>query len=123
MPAPEILDALRIVADPSALDRVSWPGGTVPLRIAPDEVLAVGADSATVADRHAIVVREHGFCGLEMERATFDDWFSREAAWPHPGDGFAQGDVAGLPVKVWIDAQRALVVTRASLRAELEARA
>lgn len=124
VPEPEILEALRVVAEPDALDRSHWPGDSVVMRLAPDEVLVVGAESASIADPHAVIVREHGFCSVELPREVFDEWFSRESSWPLPAGepAFAQGEVAGLPVKIHLDGDRVLIVTRSSLRHELEAR-
>lgn len=94
------------------------------MRIAEDEALLVGADEVTVADPHAIIAREHGYCGVSMPRDEFDDWFSQHAPWRlPPGEpAFGQGAVAGLPIKVWADRDRALVITRTSLRHVLEER-
>ena len=43
MPACEPLRAARVVADPSVLDALEWPAASLPLRIAPDDVLVIGA--------------------------------------------------------------------------------
>ncbi len=92
------------------------------LRLAPDEVLVLGANRADVADPHALVELETGVCGAEMERGTLEGWLEREAEWPPPDRGLAQGMASGLPVKVWMGDKRALVLTRASLAAALEER-
>ena len=122
MPVCETLDAIRVVARPDALDRARWPADATVMRLAPDEALVVGADRVDVDDPHAVVARDHGFCGVHLGIEAFRRWFEREAAWDLGDEGFAQGQVAGLPVKVWQGGDRVLVVTRVSLRHELEAR-
>lgn len=57
-----------------------------------------------------------------MERWALEEWLEREAEWPPPDRGLAQGMAAGLPVKVWMGDERALLLTRGSLAAELEER-
>lgn len=122
MPAVEIRPGVRVVASPAALQSATWPPGAVALPVAPDEVLVLGSDRVTVDDPHALVEVELGFCAVEMERAVLAEWMSREAEWGLPESGFAQGMAAGLPVKVWVWGRRALLLTRASLAAELERR-
>jgi hypothetical protein len=122
VPVCETLEAIRVVARSDALDQARWPGAATVLRLAPDEVLVIGADRVEVGDPHAIVARDHGYCGVSLGKEAFREWFEREAAWPVGGEGFAQGQVAGLPVKVWQGEDVVLVVTRSSLRHELEAR-
>lgn len=124
MPGPEILPGLRVVASPLSLDTAAWPREAMVLRLASDEVLILGTTDVTVEDPSALVEAEDGFCGMEMTRDRLENWMARQAEWEMPtGRAFqAQGMAAGLPVKVWVDGARALLVTRASLSDELEAR-
>lgn len=121
MLAIEPLAATRIVATPSALETASWPAGTIVMPIAPDEALVIGDIPGGIDDPHAIIEDEGGFVVLRLTRAELDDWMSRQSEWalPHSPTSFSQGMVAGLPVKVWVDGELALVVTRVSLAAEL----
>ena len=129
MPGVEEFRGIRIVASRQALDSCSWPTGAMVLRLAPDEVVVLGLDESHVSrheidDGSAIQVVEHGFCGVRLPRFDFDHWFRAGADWELPIDSpsFAQGAVAGVPVKLLIGDEDVLVVTRSSLRHELEAR-
>lgn len=124
MPAPEIVDAVRIVATPPALEEASWPTGAIVLRVAPDEVILIGASAPPLTDPHALVAEDHGLVGVRLDRPRLRDWMEAESLWPLPETErfFCQGNVAGLAVKIWVDAERALVVTDSSLAHELERR-
>ncbi|MEZ5316714.1 MAG: hypothetical protein R2752_04880 [Vicinamibacterales bacterium] len=128
MPAPDRfsrLEATRIVATPAALDAARWPAGAVVLRIAPDEAIVTGAVApAAIEDPHAIVARETGFVGAWMEAAAAEALLERACAWARPAErpAFAQGLVAGLPVKLWLDVARVLVVAPAAFAHDCEAR-
>lgn len=125
MPVPEALEAVRAVATPDALDAAVWPPGCTVLRTAPDEALVLGSrdrEAITLDDPQALLEVELGVCGVWMERAALEDWLEREAEWTAPAQGLAQGAAAGLPVKIWVEGDTALVVTRASLARELEER-
>lgn len=124
MPAPERLDAKRIVASEAALAGAGWDSETIVMRIAPDEALVLGPMPDSFLDPHAIVEDEEGFVGARLTRRELDSWMERESEWrlPPGTDSFTQGMVAGLPVKVWVAGEHGMVVTRVSLAAELEAR-
>lgn len=111
------LDAWRVVADPAAIDRVEWMSLQGPaaalIRIAPDEMLAVDVAEPVVDDPFAIVERDGGFVG--SWEWSIDD-LKAHAEWSLPSEGpaTAQGAIAGVPAKVWVDPDgRALVVTAA----------
>lgn len=122
MPAPELLDVIRVVATPDAIAALE-SDGTV-LQVAPDEVLVLDATDVAVTDPHAITVADDGFVGVQVGREAVVDWCEREADWPLPDlvSFFVQGMVAGLPVKIWMNGDTALVMCRTSLAADLEAR-
>ena len=124
MLAAESLAATRIVATPAALEAASWPPGTIAMPIAPDEALVIGDIPGDIDDPHAIIEDEGGFVVLRLTRAELDAWMSREAEWtlPRSPTSFSQGMVAGLPVKIWVDGDLAMVLTRVSLRSELAGR-
>lgn len=123
MPELEELTGLRIVASPEAIDSAVWPAGSIPLRIAADDVLLLNGTSAIIGDHHAILEPESTFQGRWLDRAVVEEWVAGNADWLLPaGDGFSQGMVAALPVKVWAAGSRALVIVPASFGAELAAR-
>lgn len=123
MPVPESLRALRVVADPAALDSADWPPECDVLRLAADEILVLGTEAIDIDDPEAIVFEDHGFCAVRMPLNRIQDWLAREAEWTLPTDGqLIQGMAAGLPVKIWCRGDEATLITRASLRHDLEAR-
>ncbi len=123
MPVPDVIHGIRIVAEPTAIDRMVWPEGTQPVRIAPDDVFVIGAAVVEVDDVHAIVEPESMFAGLWIDRSFAVEWVQHNAEWLLPDhDGVAQGMVAALPVKILVDGDRALVMVPVSLAHELEAR-
>lgn len=101
MRALEPLHGIRVVADPAALDAATWEGERMTvLRLAPDDALGLGAAAVTVDDVDAIVEPEVGFVGawLPVEE------IASHVEWPLPLDrpALAQGNVAGVPAKVWL---------------------
>lgn len=122
MPAPEILDAIRVVATPTAIAALSSDG--IVLQVAPDEALILDATDVAVDDDHAIVVPDDGFAGVQLPRSEVEDWCEREAEWELPDlvSFFVQGMVAGLAAKIWVNGDTALVITRTSLARDLEER-
>lgn len=122
MPAPEMLDIIRVVAGPAAIASLE-SDGTV-LQIAPDEALVLDATDVAVDDPYAITTADDGFVGVQMDRTAVVDWCEREADWPLPElvSYFVQGMVAGLAVKIWMNGDTALVMCRTSLAADLEQR-
>ena len=120
----ERLAATRIVADPGALDEIDAPDGGYLLRLAPDDMLVLPPpDRIDVADRYAIVESEAGFSAA---------WFARSevprlqalSGWEFPRrrPAFAQGHLAGIPVRTLFDAGGVLVLVPAVLAHQLEER-
>jgi hypothetical protein len=117
VPALDPIRGLRVVALPGALDAARWTAGDTGqvtiLRLAPDDVLAIGAVEVQVEDPDAIVEPEAGFvggwCSLEDLRPQ-TEW-----AVPTERPALAQGAVAGVPAKVWLpdDGDVLLVVSAA----------
>lgn len=122
MPGPEILDVVRVVASPETIASLVADG--VIFQTAPDEALVLDATDVEVDDPYAIVLPDDGLAGIALSRDQVRAWCEREAEWslPASGDVFAQGSVAGLPVKVWAHGAHATVICRASHIEELEAR-
>ena len=102
----EPMHGLRVVADPAALDRASWRGDrdVTVLRLAPDDALAVGARAVDIIDEHAIIEEEAGFVGAWLTAEEFEAWVLPRIEWPLPEDRptVAQGNVAGVPSKLWL---------------------
>jgi hypothetical protein len=125
VPALEPLAGLRVVADADALDRARWGGGdqiTV-LRFAPDEALAIGASSIDVDDEHAIVEAEPGFSGARLNGAGLETVLAHvEFPLPSERPALVQGKVAGVPAKLLLDEDGALLVVQTANVADLGAR-
>ena len=101
MPALEPLHGIRVVANPAALDGAVWEGERLAiLRFAPDDALGLGAAAVTVEDTDAIIEPEVGFVGAWLPV----DEIERHIEWALPLDrpALAQGNVAGVPAKVWL---------------------
>src|SRR5687767_14712894 len=136
VPALERFTGTRVVALPRAIDAAVWPEGTLAFRLAPDEVLVIPAVNVTaVDDPHAIVELETGFSAVWVDHGAAIDLLERECDWElpqgmrqwgnDPGANravFAQGLVAGLPVKVWFERERVLFIVASPLAADLTER-
>ena len=121
----ERLNATRIVATPAAIDAASWPMGALAFRLAPDEVLVTASTPAGVIDdAHAIVERETGFSAVWVDSAQAIDFLERECDWELPRErpAFAQGMVAGLPLKMWFEQDRVLMVVASPYAIDLAER-
>lgn len=116
------LNGTRIVALPQAIDAARWPQGALALRVAADEVLVTAAVAATVVDdSHAIVEPETGFSFVWLEHVAAVDFLERECDWELPDErpAFAQGSVAGLPLKIWFERDQVLFVVASPFVADL----
>jgi hypothetical protein len=119
-----MISARRVAANPAALDGAAWPAGSLVLRIASDDVLIIGDGVLGVTDPHAIVDEESGFAGIWMPADEAEAFLAAECAWalPPARPAFAQGMVAGLPLKLWLESDRVLLVVPVTLAHELAAR-
>ncbi|MBL8046079.1 MAG: hypothetical protein JNL09_06035, partial [Anaerolineales bacterium] len=86
MPALETFTATRIVATPAALDAAAWPVNSLPLRIAPDEVLLLNTSALVTlpADEHAIIQPETSFMGVWLSTPDALNFLARTCAWELP---------------------------------------
>ncbi|MBX3010455.1 MAG: hypothetical protein KF832_03070 [Caldilineaceae bacterium] len=121
----ERIQGTRIVATPAALDAARWPDEALVLRLAADEAFVTAAVKAdAVADPHAIVVPDGGFAGVWLPATTALDFLARTCEWEVPASRptFAQGMVAGLPVKLWLETERVLLLVPAPYATDLQER-
>ena len=127
MSAPERFErmaATRIGADPGALDEIDAPDGGYLLRLAPDDLLVLPPlAQVEVPDPYAIVEPEAGFSAAWFDCSRLPR-LQALAAWevPRRRPAFAQGHVAGIPVKMLFDAGGVLVLVPAVLAHHLEER-
>ncbi|MEP6808018.1 MAG: hypothetical protein ABI978_05410, partial [Chloroflexota bacterium] len=112
---------LRVVASPDVLDAIDWPDAIAPLRLAPDDLFAVGATVAEVADEHAVVADEPGLVGWWLSDDELAELVLEHVDWPLPiaRPALAQGLVAGVPAKLWLTNDRALLLCAAAYAHEL----
>jgi hypothetical protein len=118
--APEPLPALRIVAAPQALDDLTLADEHPALRLAPDDMLVIGAASAEVAGEH-LLVDEAGFVGWWLTPDEVTTHLLPHVDWPLPTTrpALAQGLIAGVPAKLWLAEDRALLLSPAAYAHEL----
>ena len=123
MHAPEPLPALRVVGTPEALDELAVPDDQPRLRLAPDDLLVIGAASVQVAGEN-LVVDEAGFVGWWLTPEEVREQVLPHVDWPLPTarPALAQGLVAGVPAKLWLTEDRALLLCAAAYAHELEER-
>jgi hypothetical protein len=121
--APEPLPALRVVAAAAALDELVTPDGHPTLRLAPDERLLIGAASVQVTGEN-LVVDETGFVGWWLTPEELREQVIPHVDWPLPTTrpALGQGLVAGVPAKLWLAEDRALLLCAAAYAHELEER-
>jgi len=124
VPVLEILPGLRVVASPEALDAVPWEARAVVLRFAPDDAFAIGVTDIDVNDAHAIVAEETGFVGVWLTVDEFTEQVIPHVEWPLPEarPALGQGFIAGVPAKLWLTADRALLLCAGSYAHELAER-
>ena len=118
------LEATRVSATPAALDtlveRPPWGAGGLAFRTAPDELLVTATPDFEVAgDPHAIVERETAFSYVWLDEATAKRFLDRECEWrrPEARPALAQGEVAGIPAKLWFEVGRTLILAPAPFAA------
>ena len=105
MRALEPLPGLRVVAAPEALDEARWvPGDVVVVRFAPDDAFAIGARTVEIGDPDAIVEPEPGFVGAWLTADELLHDVAPRIEWSLPAErpALAQGNIAGVPAKLWL---------------------
>ena len=120
----ERLEATRIVADPGALDEVGSPDRGHLVRLAPDDLLVIPPlERVDVADPYAIIEPEAGFSAAWFDGSELPR-LQAVSAWEFPRHrpAFAQGHLAGIPVKMLFDGGGARVLVPTVLARELEER-
>jgi hypothetical protein len=111
---------VRVVASPEAIDSAEWQdAGPGPeqfepliLRFAPDEAFAIGATGVRIDDPDAITESEVGYVAMMFPVDEFIDFVLPRIEWPVPATrpAFAQGSIAGVPAKLYIDSTGAATV-------------
>jgi hypothetical protein len=126
---------VTVVADPRAVDAVMDVEGAFPCRLAPDEVLLVGApgdagrlvaaatDHVSLTDDDALVVdATDGWSLWTLEGEQSRAAVSRLSRFPVPDQGFAQGDAARVAAKLIVRPDRVHLLVPAMWRSYLHDR-
>ena len=116
MPGLEYIPMTHIVATPAALDATVWPDNAHVLRVAQDEALVFPPiPDLALDDPYAIVVEDGGYVSVWLPMDVALAFLERACEWAPPAlrPAFAQGMVAGIPVKVWFETERVLFITPA----------
>ena len=124
MRAPERLPALRVVASPATLDGLAWSEGGTALRLAADDLLVIGEGRVALGNEPAIVDQDAGFVGWWLTTPELEAAVLPHVEWPLPPSRptLAQGLVAGVPAKIWLTDDRALLLCAAAYAHELAER-
>ncbi len=119
---------VAVLAGPEACDRLESPAGAALLRVAPREVLIIGAADtgavrAAVAEPTAIVDDvSDGWAGFVLEGDGVRDAFARLSELELPAEGWVQGEVARAAAKVIVERDRLTVLVPAMLAVHVEQR-
>ncbi len=128
MPVLKRIAATRIVAKAAALDAADIPQNSLALRFAADELFVTPPlhDETIILahDPHAIVIADGGFAGTWLETAAAAEFLQQHCEWevPNGRPAFAQGAVAGIPTKLWLEAERVLFIVPAPYAADFAER-
>ena len=134
---------IRVVSTTAAIDALLqtdfWQSSgrgdaPLPMRTAPDELFVLGdtdveetmrALTTLLEDPHAIVVPDSGFAGAWIDSALAHDFLEQACPWvlPTAFPAFAQGMIADLPVKLWLEEDLVLFLVPAPFATDLEKRA
>ncbi|MBA2632522.1 MAG: hypothetical protein H0U86_05920 [Chloroflexi bacterium] len=100
------------MASPEALDAAPWREPTVVLRFAPDDAFVIGATGIDISDEHAIAEEETGFVGAWLTPDELGERVIPHIEWPLPNarPALGQGFIAGVPCKLWLTGDRALLL-------------
>ena len=128
MPALKRIAGTRIVAKPAALEAADIPQSSLTLRFAVDELFVTpplqDESAITAHDPHAIIIAEGGLAGTWLDADEAHTFLQRNCEWelPNGRPAFAQGAVAGIPTKLWLEADRVLFIIPAPYAAEFAER-
>jgi hypothetical protein len=118
---------LAILGSTDVCDRVEAPGGSTPVRVAPNEVMLVGAGDAdgVRADAPGAALVDDvsdGWTSLVLEGPDAAEAFARVSELRLPADGWIQGEVARAAAKVLVGPGRLTLLVPSNLAAHVEER-
>ena len=119
------ISATRVVVTPKAIESADWQKNDIVLPLAKDEVLVLGkVDLNDINDPHALVVPDSEFVGTWVASNEAMKLLERTCSWKLPINrpAFAQGAIAEIPVKLWFEKDRVLILTPGPYAIDLEER-
>ena len=124
MLALETIRGVRIVAEPPAIEGIKVADGEIVLRLAPDDAFVLIDGPLESVDVEAIIVAESGFVGCWLTPAEVESRLVPHIEWPLPATRpvLAQGLIAGVPAKLWLATDRALLLCAAPYAHDLAER-
>ncbi len=124
MLALETIRGFRVVADPAGIDSIKVIAGTVVLGFAPDDAFVLLEGRLEPVESDAIIVEESGFVGCWLTPAEVASGLVPHIEWPLPKARpvLAQGLIAGVPAKLWLESSRALLLCAAPYAHDLAER-
>ena len=124
MLALETIRGFRVVAAPAALDTMYVVAGIVVLRLAPDDAFVLLEGKLESVEIDAILVEESGFVGCWLTSAEVASRLVPHIEWrlPKARPVLAQGLIAGVPDKLWLESSRALLLCAAPYAHDLAER-
>lgn len=118
--------ATRVVSTPEAIAVMTTPDAAIVLRTSPDEALIVGARPGQIGidDPDAIVTSDTGWHGAWLDADQTHQLMRHSADWqlPQIRPVLAQGMVLQLPVKLWLEDDRTLLLAPHVVAADLTER-
>jgi hypothetical protein len=116
---------VAVLAPSDVCDRVEAPEGAALLRVAPHEVLILGArgsDLSTPHDDALVDDVSDAWVSLVLEGADASEAFARLSELRLPSQGWIQGDVAHAAAKVLVEPDRITMLVPSMLAAHVEER-
>lgn len=119
---------VAVLASSGACDRVAAPEGATAMRIAPREVLVVGAADLEAVrrdvDEPGAIVEDvsDAWAGFDLKGDDIRAVFARLSELVLPHTGWMQGEVAGAGAKAIVESGRLTILVPAMLGAHVEER-
>ena len=121
----ELPAVVTVLASAEACDGVEAPSGTSLLRVAPGELMVVGADApaVTTGESTALIADvSDAWVAFVVHGASAPDVFARLSELALPSEGWIQGEIAHAACKVLIEPARITIYVPAMLATHLEER-
>jgi len=121
------IPATRVVAKAAALDSLE-AGESLVLRFAPDEAWIspplTDVSKLEAGDPHGIIIADSGYSGVWLAADEALSFLERNCEWDIPAKrpAFAQGAVAGVPAKLWLESERVLFLVPTPYATDFEER-